>query len=422
MKLTKRPLCGLLTAAAVACAMPAHADIGSDTAQLLTMMYQDTRQDCGSPTMPAYMCSGVMLRATTPSTAYPFYSISPGAQRIGGVSVSYLRKDAKYQHLAFAMTSGFIFDNVLDNPAGHHDHQPRCAFPLDGATNSRGGGGCGDYQRNDSVARIVERDCDQMGITTAEQWVNRYFTATGSYRPQNGMFCAFNVEAGRPGAARAFYQNIRAESLLADRGLKFNGSQFQENELIVAPWKVDAPRSPSILAAFHVGGSGLSGARLNQVQWYQATRQVLPAIALSLPSTRREEARFSYQLAHQAILPLTEADSCPRYVQSATWVSRYDAGLRKNIMSLEIVPTDCGRRVQAGQTNNFFNEMAARHYLDPQWANNTDNQADSPRSMRRQLVCALSIARNNPSWSLEPSRPYTTHEKSLAAGCNNLTP
>ena len=420
MSLIKRPLAGLLAATAIACAQPAQADIGSDTARLLTMMYRDVRQDCGSPTLPAYLCSGVMLRATTPSTAYPFYSISPSAQRIGGVSVSYLRQDAKYQHLAFRMTSGFIFDNALDNPPAHVDHQPRCAFPLDGATNSRGDGGCGDYQRNDGVAKIVEGYCDQIGVVTAEQWVNRYFTASGSYRPQSGMFCAFDVRSGRAGSARAFYENLRAESLLADRGLKFNGDEFQENELILAPWKIEVPRSPSILASFYVGDAGLAGARLAQVQWYQATRQVLPAIALSLPQTRQEHATFSYQPARQAILPQAAASSCDRYVQSTRWVSRYDTGFGKNLMSLEVVPTECGRRIQADQTNNFFNELVAARYLDPEWVNNADNKADNLRGMRRQLVCVLSIARAKPTWSLEPSRPYTTHEAAIAAGCNNV--
>ena len=414
----------MLAAAAACIGFPslASADIGADTAQLLTAMYNDTRQDCGSATQPAYLCSGVMLRATTPSTAYQFYSVSPSAQQIGGVSVSYLRRDAKYQHLAFGMTSGFIFDNAMDNPAEHSDHLVKCIFPLDGVTDSRGDGGCGDYQRNDNVAKVVEGYCDRIGVTTAEQWVDRYFDARGSYRAANGMYCAFDVRPGRAGSAQAFRQSLRAEALLAARGLKFNGGKFQENELILAPWNVAAPNSPSILASFYVNASGLAGARLSQVQWYQATRQVLPAIALTLPNSLQEEARFNYEADRQAILPVSEAPRCDRYVQEAKWTGRYDAGFRKNLVSLEVVPTECGRATQSTQTNHFFNELVANHYLAAEWTNNTDNPADNLRSMRRQLVCAMNIERNKASWSLEPSRPYTTHEKSLAAGCNNVLP
>ncbi|HEY0332985.1 MAG TPA: DUF2599 domain-containing protein [Stenotrophomonas sp.] len=421
MTLLPKILTAILAGSALAPTAPAHADIGSDTAQLLTMMYRDTRQDCGSPSLPAYLCSGVMLRATTPSTAYQFYSISPSAQKIGGVSVSYLRQDAKYQHLAYRMTSGFIFDNALDNPGDHVDHQPRCAFPIDGATNSRADGGCGDYQRNDNVAKIVEGYCDKIGVTTAEQWVNRYFTANGSYRAQSGMFCAFDIRSGKAGAAQAFYQNIRAQSLLADRGLVFNNGEFQENELILAPWQIEVPRSPSILAAFYVNESGVAGARLSQVQWYLATGQVLPAIALALPASRQQDARFTYQVAKQAILPISEAKACERYVQSARWLNRYDPGFKKNLMSLEVTPTQCGRQTQANQTNHFFNELVASRYLDPEWVNNADNKTDNIRGMRRQLVCAMNIARNQPSWLLEPSRPNTTHEKAMASGCNHAT-
>lgn len=421
MAAMKRPVS--LLAAAVACigfSALASADIGTDTAQLLTTMYNDTRADCGSATQPAYLCSGVMLRATTPSVAYQFYSVSPNAQKIGGISVSYLRRDAKYQHLAFAMTSGFIFDNAADNPEGHVDHQVKCSFPLDGATDSRGDGGCGDYQRDDHVAKVVEGYCDRIGVINAEQWVNRYFDAKGAYRASNGMFCAFDVRQGQPGSAEAFRQSLRSEALLAARGLKFNGGKFQENELILTPWSIAAPRSPSILASFYVNASGLAGARLSQVQWYQATRQVLPAIALALPNSFQEDARFAYQADQQAILPVSEAPRCERYVQQAKWVGRYDAGFKKNIMSLEIVPTDCGRTIQAAQTNHFFNELVAGQYLSPEWINNADNKADNLRSMRRQLVCVMSIARNKASWFLEPSRPFTTHEKSVAAGCNNV--
>ena len=39
--------------------------------------------------------------------------------------------------------------------------------------------------------------------------------------------------------------------------------------------------------------------------------------------------------------------------------------------------------------------------------------------MRRQLVCHFNIARNKPEWNLEPSRPYTSNEDSIAKGCNN---
>ena len=66
----------------------AQADRGNDVVARLNQLYNDTRQDCGGPSKPAFLCSGVLFRATWPSTDYMFYSISPKSQKSGGVSAS----------------------------------------------------------------------------------------------------------------------------------------------------------------------------------------------------------------------------------------------------------------------------------------------------------------------------------------------
>ncbi len=48
-----------------------------------------------------------------------------------------------------------------------------------------------------------------------------------------------------------------------------------------------------------------------------------------------------------------------------------------------------------------------------------DNRDSNIGSMRRQLACHFNVARNKPEWNLEPSRPYTSNEDSIAKGCNN---
>lgn len=409
---------------------PARADIGSDIALLLQAQYRDTRADCGGPDKPAVLCSGVLVRATKPSTDYPFYSVSPTSLAQSRVSGSYLRQDAKFQKLAYGMTSGFIFNNMLRSDGSWTDHQVQCAYPIDGATDNRATtGGCGDYILKGDTQGVVEDLCHRLGIETAEQWMARYVDASGQFKYVNadGSFksgekiCAFDISPGNPRAAIAFQQSLRVEAMLIAKGRKFNGSSFQENEIVLKPWRVDVPRSPDLLAAFYTDSTGVKGARINQVQWYQATRQFLPAISLTMPATAQQDARFAYDVAKQAIQQTSGPDACERYVESAKWVSRYDPGFRKNIMSLEIVPTACGRQTQAEQTNNFFNELVAQHYLDPAWLHNADNPANNILGMRRQLVCVLTVARSKTSWFLEPSRPYTTHEKSVAAGCNNTT-
>ena len=396
-----------LAIALAALAFTAHADQGSDTVNRLNQLYNDTRQDCGGPSKPAFLCSGLLFRATWPSTDYQFYSVSPKSQASGGVSASYLRKDSKYRKLAYGLKSGFIFDTIFGNPKDHQDYAVLCSFPIDAATDDRNGAGCTDSRRTPGV---VEKYCHEQNITTAEQWGANYKQNRGDHSRQ----CSFDVRDERNTAAGpAFYQSIRAMATIADE------SFTTQNELRLAKWEENPPKSPSILALFYTEDAGLEGARLNQLQWYKAVGQYLPVINMKLPQTRQQEASFAYDSKKQVIQPITEKNSCDRYVQSATWVERDDPGFGRKVMTLEVTPTDCGRQVKEGQTNNFFNELASDHYLDAGWKDNPDNRDSNVGSMRRQLVCHFNIARNKPEWNLEPSRPYTSNEDSLAKGCNN---
>lgn len=88
-------------------AQPA-ASRSSDVAAELTAQYRDTRADCGNSNSPAYLCSGVLFRGTRASTAYHSWNPSPGSQQRGGVSLSYLRVDSKFNRLAYGYTNGLI--------------------------------------------------------------------------------------------------------------------------------------------------------------------------------------------------------------------------------------------------------------------------------------------------------------------------
>ncbi|HEY0332378.1 MAG TPA: DUF2599 domain-containing protein [Stenotrophomonas sp.] len=402
-------LAGLIAVAGAAHFGPAQAANGAETAKLLNLMYQDTRQDCGSTSRPAFLCSGVLLRGTTPSTAYQFYSVSPVNQARGGVSASYLRKDAKFKQLAFGYKSGFIFDSVLDNPGDHVDYKVLCAYPLDAASSDRQKNGCGDSSR--TAAR--EDFCDQLGIRTAEKWLELY-RKSGSLA--HSAQCAFDVRQGKAvGTAKMFYENIRAMALLGDTSFNEN------NELVLAPWTIDVPRSPSILASFFTDEAGVEGARLSQIQWYIASKstQVLPAIHMKLPQTQQQDAKFTYAEAKQAIRPVAQANQCTSYTQSAKWVKFTSARYPKGIQSLVVAPSDCGRKIPNSQIPNFVNKLVAAYYLTPEWANNPSTRQDSIDVVRRQLTCHLTLGRNLSAWSIEPARPLATQQLTNAGACNN---
>ena len=405
----KTSLAGLIALAGFAPFAPAQADVGSETAELLNLMYADTREDCGSASRPAFLCSGVLFRGTTPSTAYQFYSISPASQRSGGVSASYLRKDGKFKTLAFGYKSGFIFDTVLDNPATHIDYKVLCAFPIDAASGDRQQNGCGDSSRTTAK----ENFCDQMGITTAEQWLALYRKPGAAPHSQQ---CAFDVRQGRSLTASAFYQNLRAMSLLGTQSFNEN------NEVILAPWTIDVPRSPSILASFYLDDSGLEGARLSQIQWYTASKstQVLPAIQMKLPQSQTEDAKFVYDELKQAIHPVTEADACTSYTGGVKWTKYTDARLGRSVNSMTVTLNDCTRKLSDAQLNNFVNKLVSTQYLKPEWQGDPKVGSNSIASVRQQLQCYLATSRNLPAWGVEPSRPYLTKEKTLANGCNNF--
>ncbi|HBO7248379.1 TPA: DUF2599 domain-containing protein, partial [Pseudomonas aeruginosa] len=176
----------LLAAAGLALTPAAQADRGNDVVARLNHLYNDTRQDCGGPSKPAFLCSGVLFRATWPSTDYMFYSISPKSQKSGGVSASYLRKDAKYRKLAYGLKSGFIFDTIFGNPKDHQDYAVLCSFPIDAATDDRAQQGCTDSRR---TPNSVEKSCQDINVSTAEQWAANYRQNRGDHSRQ----CSFDV-------------------------------------------------------------------------------------------------------------------------------------------------------------------------------------------------------------------------------------
>ncbi len=385
---------------------PAHAELGDDVVAKLNRLYNDTRPSCGHD--PAYACSGIVMRALNPHLEFGPWSISPNARNSGGLSASYLRKDVKFRTLAWDLQSGIILDSIADNPPAHADYTVLCSFPIDAGSDNRKQNGCADSV---STSDHIEKLCHEQKVTTAEQWMADYKKQGRS----NSKQCGFDVSPARKAlAAPAFYESLRAEHLLARE------TYGTSNELRLQLWDEKPPLSPSILAAFRISDSGLYGARLYQLQYWYHTHQLLPVVSIQMPQTLNDDAKFSYRPSDQVIYPTTEKNGCPAYIQSATWIERYDLGFRKNLWALSVVPTPCGRATGPGQTNNFFNELVTFYWNHEQWKGNKDNPDNNIASMRRQLVCHFQIARTKPEWNLEPSRPYVSNEESVKQGCNNV--
>ncbi|MEH3828173.1 HvnC protein [Enterobacter roggenkampii] len=278
---------------------------GQQMAQYITSNYKKVVDDCGSSRRPAFLCSGVMLRATNPDTSYRSWDPSPASVTSGGVSFSYLRADSKFDNLAYNHLNGFMIYPHSYAPDGkNNDLAILCMFPIDAATNSRTQAGCGAH------ASYSEQSgpCQEQGITTAEQWYNHYISTTGN---KHAHQCGFDTkESSQPNSAPPFINAIKAMKLIAAESFK------EQNELRIATWSTTAAGYPSnfpIEAFFYVyqqnraGFSraavekGLTGARHDQQDYFNLTGIAVPIIRLSLPLTSAQDATFTYAEADQAI-------------------------------------------------------------------------------------------------------------------------
>ena len=264
---------------------------GQQVANELNQQYADTRQNCGSASLPAALCSGVMLRATVNGTGYRAWNPSPLSQQNGGVSFFYIRKDAAFKAFpsVYPNTSGIIFFPAQLRPQGTVDVPVLCIFPMDGGSDIRGDQGCGISSNFPSISR----SCELQGITTAAGWLTHYNQGTAPLKYQRQ--CGFNVRSGQGQlAANAFYQGILAMKLLGTES--FN----TWNEIRLATWPQNIHTTIPIKAFFYTS-NGLADARFNQQDFYKYSGKAVPIIKLTLPRTTAESALFEFNKADQSV-------------------------------------------------------------------------------------------------------------------------
>ncbi|WP_426143459.1 DUF2599 domain-containing protein [Pseudomonas sp. DWP3-1-2] len=364
------------------------AGVGADTSAAMTKYYNDVRPYCQSSSAPAFMCSGILLRATVPSPNYHSWNPSPASVASGGVSFSYLRADATFSKLAYGHNNGFTLTPYNYAPEGTIEPDILCSFPVDATTNQRLDKGCGDSTNTVEP----ENYCQVLGITTAELWQNAYFSANKN----NNRQCGFDVrDSLNTKGAQSFYESLRAMSLIKPLPAS------TQNELRLATWAQNAPLP---IQSFFYTTDGLADAQADQADWFSTNGTYVPIIAITLPATAASTAQFNYFEGDQTV--------CETYIQSGSWVKRHDPGINKEAWTLEVTPTQCGRQIKDNQTSAAYAELVQKYGNAPQW--NEENGG----GMRRQLVCHYIIARNKPTWNLEPFRPDVTNRESIDAGCN----
>lgn len=255
---------------------------GAATAQDLTDRYNDTAQDCGSASRPAFLCNGVILRTTTYSPRYDAWNPSPTAVRLGAVSFAYLRQDSKFARMPWGGENGMLLFPILASQPDKIDIDVLCSYPIDGWTDNRIGNRCGQY-----ASHPTSVSCELQGITTAAQWTTLYTQQAGD----NSRICAFNVrDSQNQLAGPAFYQSLLAKSTGNPTDKRFN----EHNELVHGLWQQDIPAQLPVQAFFYTSQAGLKDAWQDRLTFRHKAGIDLPLIRITLPTTTAEQARFEY--------------------------------------------------------------------------------------------------------------------------------
>lgn len=109
---------------------------------------------------------------------------------------------------------------------------------------------------------------------------------------------------------------------------------------------------------------------------------------------------------------------CSQYISSVKWVPRkFGEYGNQTIMSLEVTPTECGRKIGPDQTEKLMAEVKRKALAaDPRGAEYWGVKDDS---MRRQTVCLMKLYRDKPTWNIESIRPNgVSAAQAEAAQCN----
>lgn len=266
------------------------ANNGAAVAATLNSRYAQTTRNCfNSETAPIFLCSGIIVRATSTGATYNVWEPSDGQLSKGYVSFSYMRQDAKFPALYSHQNNGYIVRPLSAAVPGEITLKYNCFFPTDGATEWRADKGCGQH----SIHGAISRYCSLQGITTANQFIDHYMSNT-PVREQKQ--CSFDVRDSSPYQTAALFR----EALAAMPRIPKNGVN-DENELIAMVWARQEAIKIPIEAFFYTSGStpGWTQARFNQSAYYRASGgKIVPIVMLAINSSSWN-ATFTYSATDQ---------------------------------------------------------------------------------------------------------------------------
>jgi hypothetical protein len=414
-----------------------------DTLKRINSNYNTLKDNCQEPDTSAarglYYCSGVTLRMVNDGPFNP-WDYSPYAIKIGATSYSWIRKDLSTRILIHP--AGFILRTPTDAAALKLPVKEQgftCIYAFDGGTGpERKWYGCGFFDSreppraaqgtmNNRNAALAYDTCAEAGVTTAEQWTQKY---TGLMKgPIQYGQCSWNAEKPSDWQAMIRVHESRPNTTNKDP-FAFSG-QVNEFMLKNATATNDGSENMKYIDAFiyNVNSTqnfatrgdqappkpenGLNSAR-NFQKKLKAQGYSVPILRLDF--TKPAEQRFSYVAADQAIDDMVVGGGAPtqKYIADAVWIERYDPGTKRNEWSLKVTPTAQGKAAQATDQEAVYKELFALRGADNQWHDNEK----AAGSMRQQLSCLVQNYPAKTEWNLEPFRPVVSPQEAAKAGCN----
>lgn len=260
---------------------------GPTVAAHLQERFGESRDDCGGPTRPAFLCSGILMRSTEYSPFYRSWLPNPATASFG-VAFSWLRHDGSNFPENFPSGNGFIvypWFYADDVPGQYEQLNVRCIYPQDAWT------------EGPDRCRVV---CQKQGVFTAAEWLERFTDDQDQ--------CAFGVAQGTPETAHAWTQ---AKLVRQERRI------FRRNEVVLEAWPQNiGVRMPleaffyrdncydhhDCLPPYHIA-QRRTDAKLDQNDFFRTTNRWVPVIRWTPATTPAQAARFTYDPADQGTPP-----------------------------------------------------------------------------------------------------------------------
>ena len=428
-----------------------HAQSCEETLKVIEEVYNNQASNCmsfegdRSVRTPASDCSGLIVRGTQrperqdtpqPPGTYHVWNTSPKAQNLGTTAASWMRSDIKYVTPGVDRHNGFLLFPPHYTETRFAPVFLNCAYPLDGFTDSRNENGCGD---NSVTPGNVEKSCAQEGVNGGN-WKASEFDGWQDFDPErNRSLCSFDMR----GLSDEQRTDVFQQFMQARKSIEGTTAGFA-SQTEVRYSNTEQDKAP-VMAFFYSEetGTNIEDAWKNAEEYEQVTGIKRPVVKIDFPKTSEGKAVFSCPAKPdptpdpETIEPVQPVDGsgtgadptqCSQYIESVQWISRRDPGFNKEIMSLSVTPTTCGRKIGADQTEKLIAEMKEKALAekdgDKLWG-------DRDLTMRRQAVCHLTLTgkdekgvdyavRTKEQWNLEPIRPYVPQAQAIKDKCNPM--